>query len=137
MTRSHKYHARKTVVDGETFDSALEAKWFAELRLRERAGEIRGLIRPPAMPLIVNGLTVGSYKPDASWYENGDLQHGDFKGFDTQQSALRRKLVLALYGIRVRVFTTKGEKKVRRLAGEPKMKKGRRRANDDPAQAPA
>jgi hypothetical protein len=35
-----KYGARKTVVDGITFDSKKEAKRYRELKLLERAGEI-------------------------------------------------------------------------------------------------
>jgi len=144
--RAHKYGARKiTTIHGD-FDSVGEAKWYGDLKLRELAGEISRVRRPEPFDLIVeNPITgaltsVGTYRADGAWFEPGveGEQFGDFKGMDTQQSALRRKLVLALYGIRVRVFTSKGEKKQRRFKGEPAAKKkGRRRLNDDPAHAPA
>lgn len=38
-----KYGNRKTTVGGQTFDSALEARRFQELKLLERAGVIRDL----------------------------------------------------------------------------------------------
>lgn len=38
-----KYHNRKTVIDGITFDSAKEARRYMELKLLERAGEISNL----------------------------------------------------------------------------------------------
>ena len=37
----NKYHAKKCVVDGITFDSIKEAGRYRELRLLERAGKIR------------------------------------------------------------------------------------------------
>ena len=40
-----KYKAVKTEVDGIQFDSRAEAAWYAGLRLREQAGEIRNLQR--------------------------------------------------------------------------------------------
>ena len=38
-----KYHSRKAVVDGREFDSRKEAMRYQELRLLERAGEIKNL----------------------------------------------------------------------------------------------
>lgn len=38
-----KYHNRKTVIDGITFDSTKEANRYAELKLMERAGIITDL----------------------------------------------------------------------------------------------
>lgn len=40
--RRNKYNARKTWVDGIPFDSQKEADYYAELKLRVRAGEIDG-----------------------------------------------------------------------------------------------
>ena len=38
-----KYHSRKTVIDGHTFDSGREAARYRELRLLEKAGKISWL----------------------------------------------------------------------------------------------
>ena len=40
-----KYHAKKTRLDGLTFDSQKEAQRYAELKLLERAGQIHSLRR--------------------------------------------------------------------------------------------
>ena len=40
----NKYYARKTEVDGITFDSKHEAERYCELKLLWRAGEIRELM---------------------------------------------------------------------------------------------
>ena len=46
-----KYNARKTIVDGITFDSKAEAARYQELKLMERAGEIWDLKVHPRFEL--------------------------------------------------------------------------------------
>lgn len=43
MKRQNKYNAKKTVVDGITFDSKKEAARYAELKLLEKSGCITNL----------------------------------------------------------------------------------------------
>jgi len=40
-THGNKYHARRTTLDGITFDSKREAKHWATLRILERAGKCK------------------------------------------------------------------------------------------------
>lgn len=47
----NKFGAISTVVDGIRFDSLREARRWSELRLLEKAGEIRNLRRQVAVPL--------------------------------------------------------------------------------------
>lgn len=47
-----KYHNAKTVADGIKFDSKLEAERYAQLKMMERAGVIRGLELQPSFELI-------------------------------------------------------------------------------------
>lgn len=47
-----KYHNRKTVLDGMTFDSAAEAARWRELTLLEKAGHIRDLQRQVPIELV-------------------------------------------------------------------------------------
>lgn len=47
-----KYHNRKTVLDGLTFDSAAEAARWRELTLLEKAGHIRDLQRQVPIELV-------------------------------------------------------------------------------------
>lgn len=49
--RQHKYGARKTTVDGVTFDSQREAQRYQELKLLERAEVISGLELQPRFEL--------------------------------------------------------------------------------------
>ena len=50
--RDGKYHARKTTVDGITFDSQHEAQRYAELALLQKAGQISDLQRQVKFVLI-------------------------------------------------------------------------------------
>ena len=50
--KDSKYHNRKTVVDGITFDSVKEASRWQELKLMERSGEIVGLVRQVRIELV-------------------------------------------------------------------------------------
>nr|UVX43788.1 MAG: protein of unknown function (DUF1064) [Bacteriophage sp.] len=47
-----KYHNTKTVVDGIKFDSKLEAERYAQLKILERAGVIKGLELQPSFELL-------------------------------------------------------------------------------------
>lgn len=47
-----KYHNTKTVADGIKFDSKLEAERYAQLKILERAGVIRGLELQPSFELL-------------------------------------------------------------------------------------
>ena len=53
---NNKYGAKKLIIDGETFDSRMEARRWRELRLLQRAGEIDGLQRQVKYVLIPEQL---------------------------------------------------------------------------------
>lgn len=94
----NKFNAHRTTVDGITFDSKKEAKRYGELRLLEKAGEIRNLELQPKFPLIVNGVKVCTYIADAAYFEKNARVVEDVKSGPTKTAAYRikRKLLLAL-----------------------------------------
>lgn len=51
--RNNKYSAEKVTVDGITFDSKREARRYGELRMMERAGQIRDL--QLQVPIMLEG----------------------------------------------------------------------------------
>lgn len=60
-----KHGARKTYYDGQWFDSQLEARCYRDLKLREKAGEIRNLRRQVVFSLFMaGGEHYGTYKAD-------------------------------------------------------------------------
>lgn len=98
-----KYHNRRTVVDGITFDSKREATRYAELRLLEKAGEIRELGVHTRYQIVVSGTKVGVYVAD---FDYRDLRTGepvveDVKGVRTAVYRLKKRLVKALLGIEI------------------------------------
>lgn len=103
--KRHKYGAKRTVVDGIAFDSAKEARRWAELQLLERAGAITDLRRQVPFDLAVNGVVVCRYCADATYRENGELVVEDTKSIITRKNrtyAIKRKLMKAVHGITIR-----------------------------------
>jgi hypothetical protein len=99
-----KYRARRTTVDGITFDSAGEARRYQELKLMERAGVIGNLKRQVIFNLNVNGIHICEYRADFV-YEDHEwmaVTVEDFKGFRTAEYRLKRKLMAACHGIEIR-----------------------------------
>ncbi len=91
-----KYSAIKTVIDGITFASKKEAGRYSELRLLDRAGQIKALELQPKFPLIVNGTKVCTYIADFAYQEGGKYVVEDVKGMKTPAYRIKRKLLLAL-----------------------------------------
>ena len=94
-----KYLSHKTVVDGITFDSKDEAKYYEALKIRRYKGEIQGFELQPKFTLVPgfkkNGKTYRAitYTPDFTVYHNDDsVEYVDVKGMTTQQGELRIKL---------------------------------------------
>lgn len=108
----NKYNAKKTVVDGITFDSGMEARYYSQLKLREKAGEISQLELQPVFKLDIEGrnhphriVNCGKAIMDFRYFDEAARKRitVDVKGLDTSTSRLKRKLVEALYGITVMV----------------------------------
>lgn len=108
-SKQSKYHAEKTIIDGERFDSKREAERWQELRLMEKAGEISNLRRQVKYELIPAFKKPGertersvSYIADFVYTENGETVVEDSKGFKTKEYRLKRKLMIEKYGIWIR-----------------------------------
>lgn len=109
----HKYRAKATIVDGIRFASKKEARRYQELRLLEKAGEIRELQLQPEFDLLApgrcdgslhRGVKVGKYVADFRYRagRNGLLVIEDVKGFKTPLYRWKKKHVEAQYGIEIR-----------------------------------
>lgn len=119
-----KYHSRKVVRDGISFDSAKEAKRYSELKLLERAGVITDLqlqVKYVLIPAQREPDTVGPrgrvvkgklleretcYIADFVYQQGGETVVEDVKGYKGSTAyavfALKRKLMLKEYGIRIK-----------------------------------
>jgi hypothetical protein len=100
-----KYKAKKTEIDGIIFDSKAEAKRYQELKLIERAGQIKNLSLQPRFMLqegFVNTHTgkkerAIEYVSDFMYLENNVIIVEDCKGFKTSDYKIKRKLFLYKY----------------------------------------
>lgn len=110
-TGKSKYKARKTVIDGITFDSEREARRWQQLRLLERSGAITYLQRQVTYVLAPKAKLYGEertrpairYVVDFQYVENGETVLEDSKGVDTPVSRLKRHLMKTVHGLDVRI----------------------------------
>lgn len=98
-----KYRNIKTEVNGIIFDSAKEAARYTELKMLERAGEIKDLQRQVKFSLDVNGFHICNYFADFSYLQNGELVVEDSKSpaSKTRAYRIKAKLMRALFGISI------------------------------------
>lgn len=116
-----KYRSQKIQFGGETFDSRKEYRRYRELKLLEEAGEISALRRQVPFELVPaqrgpdttgprGGVRKGkllerpvAYIADFVYRDpGGNLVVEDVKGVRTKEYIIKRKLMLYVYGIRVK-----------------------------------
>lgn len=106
--KKSKYSSAKTDIDGIRFDSKKEAEFYAELKLREKAGEISDLRLQPRYLLQEAFKHEGKqyremeYVADFEYVEDGITVVVDVKGFRTAVYMIKRKLFLYRYGDKVK-----------------------------------
>lgn len=107
---THKYGATPTTVDGVRFASKAEAKRYAELKLLEKAGEVKELELQPRFPLMapergsaLGRIHIGDYVADFRYRlgPKGLLTIEDVKGMKTALYRWKKKHVEAQYGITI------------------------------------
>ena len=79
----NKYGAKKAYIDGHRFDSLREGRRYMDLKLLERAGEIRTLRLQVPYFLHVRGEKIGKYIADFVYWEGGKEIVEDCKGLRT------------------------------------------------------
>jgi len=94
-----KYGAKKTVVDGITFDSQAEATRYGVLKVIQSAGLITDLRLQVPYQITVNGKKVCRYVADFVYIENGKEVVEDVKGMKTPVYNLKKKLMEAVFGV--------------------------------------
>jgi hypothetical protein len=95
----NKYHNKKVVVDGITFDSKSEAQRYEELKLLKKAGEIESFVIQPEFELQPSFKKDGQkyraikYRADFEvLYKDGTVEIEDVKGMETQLFKLKAKM---------------------------------------------
>lgn len=106
-----KYGNEKVKLDGRTFDSIREAQRYRELTYMLRAGLISGLELQKEFLLVpaaygADGKVIEravTYKADFYYLDKktGKYVCEDTKGVRTKEYVIKRKLLLAVHGIRI------------------------------------
>ncbi len=96
-----KYHNKKVVIDGITFDSRKEANYYCELKILKMAGKVKDFEMQVPFELQPkfkhDGKTVRAIKYVADFvvhYPDGQQVVVDTKGFRTKEYLLKRKMLL-------------------------------------------
>lgn len=96
--RRHKFNAVKTELDGINFDSKKEAKYYIELKLRIKSGEVIFFLRQ--VPFDLPGKV--KYRIDfQEFHSDGTVHFIDVKGKKTDMYIAKKKMVEALYPIKI------------------------------------
>ncbi len=94
----HKFNAKPTETDGIKFSSKREARYYGELLLAKRSGDLLFFLRQ--VPLHLPGGV--RYVCDfLEFWKNGDVRFVDTKGFKTPMYIAKRKIVEATYPIQI------------------------------------
>lgn len=103
--RKNKYENKKVTVDGIKFDSQLEANRYCELKILQRAGQIKDLRRQISFELQPgykkNGRHIQSinYIADFVYYDVNKKKFivEDTKGYKTEIYKLKKKILEYVY----------------------------------------
>lgn len=100
--KRNKYGAKKTIVDGITFDSKAEAARYCQLMKMQKDGEIRALIIKPKY-LLAAGI---KFTPDFAYLLTRDNKRvvEDVKGMVTRDFKLRAKLFKDMHKEEVQII---------------------------------
>ena len=96
----HKYHAQPTEVDGIRFDSKKESRYYGQLKLLQKAGEVLFFMRQ--CPFHLPGNII--YRVDfVEFHADNSVHFVDVKGVMTQVSRNKIKQVEAIYPIEIEI----------------------------------
>ncbi len=107
----NKYRNKPCVIDGHRFSSQGEGLRFRELKILDKAGNIRNLVLQPRYEIRINNMKICTYVGDFS-YEQG-ISGGlswesileDYKCVLTPIYKLKKKLVKAVHDIEITEIT--------------------------------
>lgn len=100
-SHKHKFSAKKCERDGRKFPSLLERRYYDQLKIRERAGDVLFFLCQVPFHLPGNVKYVCDFQ---IFLKNGEVEFVDTKGFDTALSIAKRKLVESVYPVKIKII---------------------------------
>ena len=104
--QKRKYRNEPIVVDGIRFDSRREAAYYAELKRRDKLGEVAGVALQVPFPILgPAGELICTYVADFVFFDHvaDRLRVIDVKGVETRDFRLKKKLMKVMKRIDVEV----------------------------------
>lgn len=94
----HKYKAVPVEIEGIRFASKKEGRYFQQLRLREKSGEIVFFLRQVPIHLPGNVRYVIDF---LEFHADGTVHFVDVKGIRTEAYKIKKRMVEAVYPITI------------------------------------
>lgn len=115
MTKKNKYNAKKTILDGWSFDSKAEAKRYQELKMMQKNEEIKYFLCQVPFRLpgnIIYRVDFAIFSSEFDWTLPDSapflVEFQDVKGVLTPLSKMKIKQVQEIYGITINLITKNG-----------------------------
>lgn len=93
--KNNKYRNKKIKQDGMTFDSIGERDRYEYLKILEKSKEISNLTFHKENIILIDDPLV-KYIPDFCYDENGKHIVEDFKGVQTKEFILKKKMIISM-----------------------------------------
>lgn len=104
----NKFNAQKISYGGVMYDSKAEAGYAMKLDVLKKApgaDKVVSYDRQVKFPFDLNGKHICSYQADfVVLFGDGRKEYHEVKGFETRESSIKRKMMEAFYGIKVKVI---------------------------------
>lgn len=96
----HKFNAVRTEVNGEKFSSKREARYYQQLLLAQKSGELLFFLRQ--VPIyFTDGSNVKYICDFVEFWKNGEVIFRDVKGMKTAMYRLKKKVIESQYPIKI------------------------------------
>ena len=100
MAVRHKFNAVRTESDGINFDSKKEARYYGQLKLRMRSGEVLFFLRQVPLHLPGGVRYVVDFQ---EFHSDGTVHFVDVKGMQTKDFVMKKKMVESIYPVEIEV----------------------------------
>lgn len=94
----HKFNAVRTEVEGVKFSSKKEARYYQQLQLAQKSGELQFFLRQVPFHLAGGVRYVCDF---LEFWNNGEVRFVDTKGFRTPMYKAKKKMVEATYPVKI------------------------------------
>jgi len=94
----HKFHAVATECDGIKFSSKKEARFYEQLKFRQKTGEVVFFLRQVPIHLPGGVKLVVDFQV---FFRDGTCGFIDTKGVETESFKAKRRMVEAIYPIKI------------------------------------